>query len=85
MDALLCSTGSVWSPPEEVVRDCKCEVDEVLRVLKQGGVFIYISFGQPHFRKPHLERDEWKTGVQTSVIGEGGIIQYFLYEMKKAG
>jgi len=74
MDALLCSSGSVWSPPE---------VDEVLRVLKPGGHFLYISFGQPHFRMPHLQRPEWIYGVKTSVLGEGGIIQYFFYEMQK--
>lgn len=84
MDALLCSSGSVWSPPEEVIRDCKSEVDEVIRILKPGGYFLYISFGQPHFRLPHLERVEWKDGVQTSVLGDGGIMQYFFYEMRKA-
>jgi EEF1A lysine methyltransferase 4 len=84
MDALLCSSGSVWSPPEEIVSDCKNEVDEVLRVLKPGGHFLYISFGQPHFRMPHLQRVEWENGVRTTVLGDGGIIQYFLYEMQKA-
>lgn len=83
MDAILCSSGSVWSPPEEVVRGCKCEVDEVLRVLKPGGHFLYVSFGQPHFRMAHLQRPEWKYGVKTSVLGDGGIIQYFFYEMQK--
>jgi EEF1A lysine methyltransferase 4 len=83
MDALLCSTGSVWSPSEEIKESCKSEVDEVLRVLRPGGRFLYISFGQPHFRLPHLERPEWKFGVKTTVFGEGGLLQYFLYEMEK--
>ena len=83
MDAILCSSGSVWSPPEEVVRGCKREVDEVLRVLKPGGHFFYISFGQPHFRIPHLQRPEWRDGVKTNVLGDGGIIQYFFYEMER--
>jgi EEF1A lysine methyltransferase 4 len=83
MDALLCSSGSVWSPSEEIILSCKKEVDEVLRILKSGGRFIYISFGQPHFRLPHLERSEWKEGVKTTVLGDGGIIQYFFYVMEK--
>jgi EEF1A lysine methyltransferase 4 len=62
---------------------CKQEVDEVLRVLKPGGRFLYVSFGQPHFRLPHLERAEWANGVTTTVLGDGGIVQYFLYEMEK--
>ena len=83
MDALLCSSGSVWSPSEEIKSSCKQEVDEVLRVLKPGGRFLYVSFGQPHFRRPHLERPEWEDGVKTTVLGDGGIVQYFLYEMTK--
>jgi ubiquinone/menaquinone biosynthesis C-methylase UbiE len=83
MDALLCSSGSVWSPSQEITLSCKQEVDEVLRVLKPGGRFLYISFGQPHFRLPHLERSQWESGVKTTVLGEGGIVQYFLYEMEK--
>ena len=83
MDALLCSSGSVWSPSEEITQSCQREVDEVIRVLKPGGRFLYISFGQPHFRLAHLERTEWENGVKTTTIGDGGIVQYFLYEMKK--
>jgi EEF1A lysine methyltransferase 4 len=83
MDALLCSSGSVWSPSEDIIQSCKKEIDEVIRVLKPGGRFIYISFGQPHFRMRHLDRPEWENGVKTTVLGEDGIIQYFLYEMRK--
>jgi len=83
MDALLCSSGSVWSPSEEIKNDCKMEVDEVIRVLKPGGRFIYISFGQPHFRLSHLERNCWEGGVKTTVLGDGGIVQYFIYEMQR--
>ena len=84
MDALLCSSGSVWSPSDEIIQSCKDEVDEVMRVLKPGGRFLYVSFGQPHFRLPHLQRPGWENGVKTIVIGEGGILQYFLYEMEKS-
>jgi len=84
MDALLCSGGSVWSPSEAITQSCRQEVDEVIRVLKPGGRFIFISFGQPHFRLPHLERTEWEQGVETTVLGDGGIIQYFLYKMQKS-
>ena len=83
MDALLCSSGSVWSPSEDIIQSCKMEVDEVMRVLKPGGLFLYISFGQPHFRLSHLERPNWENGVKTTVIGDGGVLQYFLYQMKK--
>ncbi|KAI8647427.1 hypothetical protein BD408DRAFT_427814 [Parasitella parasitica] len=59
MDALMCDRGDVWDPSEELINDVKGEVDEVERVLKVGGTFLYITFGQPHFRKRHLQRDCW--------------------------
>lgn len=83
MDALLCSSGSVWSPSEEIIESCRQEVDEVLRVLKPGGLFIYISFGQPHFRLPYLNRNEWVGGVKVTTLGDGGLLQYFFYKMEK--
>ncbi|KAF7723564.1 hypothetical protein EC973_001853 [Apophysomyces ossiformis] len=56
MDALMCDRGDVWDPSEDLIADVKGEVDEVQRVLKVGGVFLYITFGQPHFRKRHLNK-----------------------------
>ncbi|KAF9580504.1 hypothetical protein BGW38_002833, partial [Lunasporangiospora selenospora] len=79
MDALMCDRGDVWNPDEELVRTVAQEVDEVVRVLKVGGKFLYITFGQPHFRKRHLERDCWT--VETSTLGVA--FHYFFYRMVK--
>ncbi|CAG8507457.1 9261_t:CDS:2 [Ambispora leptoticha] len=79
MDALMCDKGDVWNPDEDVVENVKKEVDEVVRVLKPGGKFIYITFGQPHFRRRHLERDCWKVEVETF----GEVFHYFFYLMTK--
>jgi len=65
---LMCDRGDVWNPDEELVRTVAQEVDEVVRVLKVGGKFLYITFGQPHFRKRHLERPCWT--VETSTLGK---------------
>ncbi|KAG8999783.1 hypothetical protein FRB90_011961 [Tulasnella sp. 427] len=51
MDAMMAVKGDVWNPPPQVVEDCTQEVDEAIRVLRPGGLFIYLTFGQPHFRK----------------------------------
>ncbi|KAG8974922.1 hypothetical protein FRC05_006599 [Tulasnella sp. 425] len=51
MDAMMAVKGDVWNPPPQVVDDCTKEIDEAIRVLRPGGVFIYLTFGQPHFRK----------------------------------
>ncbi|CAO3608709.1 unnamed protein product [Cunninghamella blakesleeana] len=79
MDALMCDKGDVWDPSEELIQEVKGEVDEVQRVLKVGGVFLYITFGQPHFRKPHLTRDCWE--IKTKTLGEA--FHYFFYYMVK--
>ncbi|KAJ2963774.1 hypothetical protein NQZ79_g1198 [Umbelopsis isabellina] len=80
MDALMCDRGDVWDPSPELINEVKAEVDEVTRVLKIGGKFIYITFGQPHFRKRHLARDCWD-GIKISTLGEA--FHYFIYEMTK--
>lgn len=79
MDALMCDRGDVWDPSEELINDVKGEVDEVQRVLKVGGTFLYITFGQPHFRKRHIERDCWNIDIKTM----GDAFHYFFYTMIK--
>ncbi|PKC14635.1 S-adenosyl-L-methionine-dependent methyltransferase [Rhizophagus irregularis] len=65
MDALMCDEGDVWDPNPEVIEVVRKEVDEVTRILKVGGKFIYVTFGQPHFRRRYLERPCWKVEVET--------------------
>ncbi|KAI7848851.1 S-adenosyl-L-methionine-dependent methyltransferase [Circinella umbellata] len=79
MDALMCDRGDVWDPSEELIAEVKGEVDEVVRVTKVGGSFLYITFGQPHFRKRHLQRDCWE--IKTKTLGEA--FHYYFYTMKK--
>ncbi|CAO3697304.1 unnamed protein product [Rhizopus stolonifer] len=80
MDALMCDRGDVWDPSEELIQEVKGEVDEVERVLKVNGTFLYITFGQPHFRKRHLQRDCWTIDIKT--MGEA--FHYFFYTMLKS-
>lgn len=80
MDALMCEKGDVWEPSEQLILDVKREVDEVQRILRPGGTFIYITFGQPHFRRRHLERP----GVwDIEIIQIGEAFHYFVYIMRK--
>ncbi|KZT25251.1 S-adenosyl-L-methionine-dependent methyltransferase [Neolentinus lepideus HHB14362 ss-1] len=79
MDAMMTSKGDVWDPPEEVIENCTKEVDEVLRVLRKGtGTFIYLTFGQPHFRRRYLTRPD--TTLQIKELGEA--FHYYLYIVK---
>lgn len=60
--------ADLWNPSDQVKAACRAEVDEALRVLRVGGRMIYITFGQPHFRLPHLRREGCT--VETIELGE---------------
>ncbi|KAI0091507.1 S-adenosyl-L-methionine-dependent methyltransferase [Irpex rosettiformis] len=79
MDAMLTAKADVWDPPEEVIQNCTREVDEVLRLLRPGGVFIYLTFGQPHFRRRYLTREG--TTLEIRQLGEA--FHYYLYILRK--
>jgi hypothetical protein len=51
-------------------------------VLKQGGIFIYITFGQPHFRRryltgAHVTRE---TSLEINQLGES--FHYYMYTLR---
>ncbi|KAJ4991816.1 hypothetical protein SVAN01_02666 [Stagonosporopsis vannaccii] len=80
LDAMI--YGSPWSPPEEVFENSGRYINEVLRVLKDDGVFLYITYRQPHFIKPILNRaNEWDLSVE--IMGDGDSFEYFGFVLKK--
>ncbi|KIJ61960.1 hypothetical protein HYDPIDRAFT_115096 [Hydnomerulius pinastri MD-312] len=82
MDAMMTSSTDVWDPPEEIVKDCTAEVAEVLRVLRPNGAFIYITFGQPHFRRRFLTGPHSpNTKLEVKELGES--FHYYMYVLRK--
>ncbi|GAA6041922.1 hypothetical protein JCM8097_000222 [Rhodosporidiobolus ruineniae] len=80
LDALMTAKRlDPWNPPPEMVANVKGEVDEVVRVLKPQGRFLYLTFGQPHFRRPHLLRPGWKLDVLE--VGDG--FSYYWYVLER--
>jgi len=79
MDAMMTSKGDVWDPPQQVIEDCTKEVDEAIRVLKPSGMFLYLTFGQPHFRRRFLTRD----GTSLQIRELGDMFHYYLYVVRK--
>jgi EEF1A lysine methyltransferase 4 len=79
MDAMMTSKGDVWDPPENVIEDCTREVTEVLRVLRPGGVMLYLTFGQPHFRRRYLTHPDTTLEIRTL----GDMFHYFLYILRR--
>ncbi|CDZ97181.1 Predicted spermine/spermidine synthase [Phaffia rhodozyma] len=84
MDAMITEKGDVWNPSEEVQKNCNAEVDEVIRILKNttSAKFIYLTFGQPHFRKRYLKREGWDLEVRD--VGDGVGFNYFLYVLTRS-
>ncbi|KAF9069792.1 S-adenosyl-L-methionine-dependent methyltransferase [Rhodocollybia butyracea] len=79
MDALMTVKGDIWNPPQKVIDDCNQEVSEVIRILrKEKGIFIYLTFGQPHFRKRHLTREQ--STLEVRELGEA--FHYYLYILR---
>lgn len=80
LDALLSYKGSVWTLPDSVKQSCEQYMDEVHRVLKPGGTFLYVSYRQPHFARMVLDRPYWQP--QSEILGgDGGSFEYFGYRV----
>ncbi|KAF9269069.1 S-adenosyl-L-methionine-dependent methyltransferase [Marasmius fiardii PR-910] len=79
MDAMMTAKGDIWNPPQQVVDDCTREVQEAVRVLRKGsGLFIYLTFGQPHFRKRFLLVPN--TTLETKQLGDA--FHYYMYILR---
>eukprot|EP00658_Telonema_sp_P-2_P063756 TRINITY_DN5253_c0_g2_i2.p1 TRINITY_DN5253_c0_g2~~TRINITY_DN5253_c0_g2_i2.p1 ORF type:complete len:254 (-),score=62.85 TRINITY_DN5253_c0_g2_i2:404-1165(-) len=91
MDAIMADEGSPWSPNHEVVQAADRTCSEIRRLLAPGGVFVQVSFMQPHFRTKYLDRSAdpavshtlgepygWDVEVQRLDAGLG----YFMYTMR---
>jgi len=81
MDALMCEKGEVWELPVDIAERCDKELRGVYRILKSGGVFIYVTFGQPHFRRPVLMKPYFDWTLDIKTIGD--FFHYFVYILRK--
>jgi SAM-dependent methyltransferase len=82
MDALLVTRKDPWDPEEELLSETAKYLNGVSRVLKPGGIYMQISFDQPHFRKLFLNHpDKFNWSFEYAKFGGG--FGYFLYIMRK--
>jgi SAM-dependent methyltransferase len=54
MDAVLADGGDAWRPRAELLEAARRVCSSVAHVLAPGGVFVQLSFSQPHFRRRFL-------------------------------
>ncbi|KAL7622617.1 hypothetical protein AAE478_008130 [Parahypoxylon ruwenzoriense] len=69
LDAMI--HGSPWSPPDDVKDNTGQYLREVNRVLKDDGVFLYVTYRQPHFIRPLLNCDGTDWEIEMDVLGDG--------------
>ncbi|OHT10721.1 endothelin-converting enzyme 2-like protein [Tritrichomonas foetus] len=83
LDALITEKADKWTLDEEALEISEKYFSEIHRVLKPGGVFVQITFGQPHFRKRLFERDIYNWTVDVITIEPKKSFHFFMYICKK--
>ncbi|KAI1373170.1 S-adenosyl-L-methionine-dependent methyltransferase [Hypoxylon crocopeplum] len=68
LDAMI--HGSPWNPLDDVKNNTSRYIREVNRVLKDDGVFLYVTFRQPHFLQPLLTCDGTDWEIEMDVLGD---------------
>ncbi|GMR54000.1 hypothetical protein PMAYCL1PPCAC_24195 [Pristionchus mayeri] len=80
IEALLVKEKSAWSPSSSALSTLDSVWRSIDRVLNKDGLFLSISFTQPHFRIPALLRNpSWN--IETDSFGES--FHFFVYVCRK--
>eukprot|EP01027_Heterolobosea_sp_BB2_P013796 GEZU01019852.1.p1 GENE.GEZU01019852.1~~GEZU01019852.1.p1 ORF type:complete len:114 (-),score=35.10 GEZU01019852.1:92-433(-) len=78
MDALLVGE-KVFD--EECDPDAEKMIAEAYRVIKKGGKYIQISFGQPHMRRKYFLKEKFDWDLQINTVGD--FFHYYFYVLTK--
>lgn len=70
LDAMI--HGSPWSPPQDTIQNTGEYLREVSRILKPSGVFLYVTYRQPHFVKPLLKCEGTNWDIEIETLGASG-------------
>jgi ubiquinone/menaquinone biosynthesis C-methylase UbiE len=83
LDAMLGKHGNSWKLPPQVDDSITAYLDNVSRVLCDRGVFLLITFGQPHFRRNILLKPQFRWELTIERIPTLGFLEYFVYVLTK--
>lgn len=84
MDALVADEASPWSPAPTAAADAAAMTAEMRRLLVPGGVFLQVTFHQPHFRRRnYLEGEGW--AVRPAQVVPVGLGYFFFVCVRDGG
>ncbi len=90
MDVILTDNKDPWNPSEDVITRSTSILLNCQRVLNPNGMFISISFDQPHFRKKLLlhenVKENWigdNVNEKCQVLNIDHGLGYFMYILRK--
>lgn len=79
LDAVFSDGSSQWDPSSKTRLTASQILNQLKSTLKSSsGIYVCISFGQPHFRMPYLQEAEWRLIKQHPPIN-----LYWIYECLK--
>lgn len=81
MDVLFVNGGDPWNPKPETKELVSSFLEGVHRVLSSDGVFISVSFGQPHFRRLVFEDEKFSWSIRWNTFGDA--FHYFFFILRK--
>jgi len=81
LDALLVDSKSPWDLASKGSKQVLEALHNVKSVLRPGGVFMSITFSQPHFRVPLLAQPGLDWAIQVDKFTTtGGVLDYFTFK-----
>jgi SAM-dependent methyltransferase len=82
LDALLTVKHDPWNPDLELRQHIRNYIDQIVSSLAPNGIYIHITWSQPHFRKIFLSHPCLDVQVN-KLCSESDSFEYFIYICKK--
>lgn len=82
LDALLTVKHDPWNPSLELRQHISNYMDQIVNSLVPNGLYIHITWSQPHFRKAFLSHSCLEVKV-IKLCSESDSFEYFIYVCRK--
>ena len=82
LDALVTEKHDPWNPHESLRHKISDYLHQVYDILNSNGIFLHITWSQPHFRRIFLEASPFKVIVKT-IPSPDDAFEYYLYICEK--